>query len=67
MEQTQNIDKEDILKYNEKFNQKKIIQIKNILSNDFAEEIYKYIFIFYGTFIPCIIFTNVFLGFIPFI
>ena len=41
----QNIEEEDILKYKEKFNKKKIIQIKNILTSDFAEEIYKYIFL----------------------
>jgi len=41
----QNIEKYDLSNYIEKFNQKKIIQIKNILNTDFAEEIYKYIFL----------------------
>ena len=41
----QNIEEEDILKYKEKFIQKKIIQIKNILTYEAAEEIYKYVFL----------------------
>ena len=41
----QNIEKDVMTNYIEKFNQKKIIQIKNILTTDFAEEIYKYIFL----------------------
>jgi Rps23 Pro-64 3,4-dihydroxylase Tpa1-like proline 4-hydroxylase len=41
----QNIEEEEILKYNQKFIQKKIIQIKNILTYESAEEIYKYIFL----------------------
>ena len=41
----QNISEEDILEYQEIFSSSKIVQIKNIVKDEFAEELYKYAFL----------------------